>query len=64
MLVQPATVAPYDAADVAVVPYTESQAQVGGQAGEGVLRLWSTDVMLSQYLEVYQATIDIPYLAP
>src|SRR5680860_761191 len=46
------------AADVKVVPYAERHAQLGGQARERALRLWSPDAVVPQYLEVYQAAID------
>jgi len=48
----------YSAADVKVVPYAERHAQLGAQARARAVRLWSPDVVVPQYLEVYQAAID------
>jgi len=58
MVVQPATGALYDAADVTVGPYAARHARLGGQARARALRLWSPDVVVPQYLEVYRGVID------
>jgi len=41
-----------------VLEDAERRAQLGGQARERALRLWSPDVVVPQYVEVYQAAID------
>src|SRR5680860_414365 len=41
-----------------VLEDAERRAQLGGQARERAVRLWSPEVVVPQYLEVYQAAID------
>jgi len=41
-----------------VLEDAERRARLGGQARARALRLWSPDVVVPQYLEVYRAAID------